>query len=156
TPQEFAQMSADERSRYESIRAMTNIAHFLNMAEVERLPATVQARKYFYQADRARRAGDRSRAVEVYENPAALGSPATWWKTPTGWKKLLLAHPNFKDDGEVQEETYDIQKKYLGLLQDRWAPHVKRLLVVQDFLAQVSTCPGAGGVWAPSAQLVRT
>ena len=58
----------------------------------------------------------------------------------TGWKKILIDHPDFQTDGEIQEETYQIHQKYKSLLQELWGTHFKHVLVYE---ARVSSGHGA-------------
>ena len=65
------------------------------------------------------------------------------------WKKILLRHPDFRRDLDVQEETYIMQRKYLSLVRDKRLPTIKQLLLAQDFLTQGAIGPAAARLWLP-------
>lgn len=91
-------MQAHNRLSYTMLyQNMTNFPEFLTQTEAERLPETVTARKYFYNADRIRKAEDPERAIPLYEKA---------WGLMT---EVLLSHPRFARLGNVQEDLYDIQ-----------------------------------------------
>src|SRR5438067_11325473 len=52
---------------YEHYRQLSNFPHFLTQARIFSEPGTVDARRHFYLADRARTEGDRRRAIEEYK-----------------------------------------------------------------------------------------
>src|SRR5262249_25011119 len=127
-------------------RQMTNFPHFYHKTIVEALPATIQARKAFFQAERLRRTAQSLRALEKYTE--ALPE----------WRRILRAkdHKDFRRDQNTQEETYETQKKYLALArtdrrplkelklggpdaEDWRAPAVRHLLITQERLAKAGT-----------------
>ena len=81
----------------------------------------------------------------MYERPEAFPM----------WKKIMLAHRDFRRDLEIQEDTYIMQRKYLSLVRDKRAPLVKRLLMWQDFTTQATMGPTSPRLWLP-IHLVQT
>jgi hypothetical protein len=141
------------RSEYEYQRRLTNFGHFYEVSKVERLPAAIAARKLFFLADQVRKQADRRGALALYEHPDAFGKPETWDR-PTGWKKLLSEHREFRRDSEIQDRNYQEQLKYLDLVRELYGIHYKPLLVVQDALAQAAAGQRAFA-WLPPTCLAR-
>src|SRR5262249_34470375 len=86
---------------YERLRAMTNFPHFYYSAQLESDPKTVEVRKAFFVADQQRKAGERELALETYRDSMPK------------WRDILLAHPEYRRDSIVQEDTFEIAVKYL-------------------------------------------
>jgi hypothetical protein len=150
TPKEMAALSTPDVSRIQFNQGLTNFNHFYYRSEVERNPDTVQARKAFYLADRLRRTGERARALQMYESPAAFGPPSTWDKSKaTGWKRILMSHPEFRNDMDQQEESYTNQRRYLNLVRDLRLAQYRPVFVAQDFLSQGTMGPGVVQVQVP-------
>jgi hypothetical protein len=140
TPKEYKDMSDPEKGQYEHNRQMTNFPHHYHKALVEKTPEAITARRVFFKADQLRKHGDRELALEEYEKQEAF--PA--------WKKILLANKEFRQDVDVQEDTYIMQRKYLAVLRDKRLPTLRQLLLVQEFLSQGAIAPPAGQLaWLP-------
>jgi hypothetical protein len=129
-----------EQMRIDRERGVINFDHHYHKADTERLKEVVTARKCFFLADRQRRAGDRELALETYERPDALAA----------WKKILMTHPEFASDPDLQEEMYMMQRKYLTLVRDKRGPALRRLMIMQDILCQAAVPAGAARVLAPA------
>jgi hypothetical protein len=136
---EIAKMSREELQALDGKLTLTNFPHFYYKTDVERRKETVTARKFFFKADQQRKAADRDQALATYERPEAF--PA--------WRKILVEHPEFRLDDDVQEETYVMQRRYQALVRDRRAPTLKRLLVLQDLLTQRAIPAPAVQLWVP-------
>jgi hypothetical protein len=110
--------------KYNSDLHMTNFRHHYHRARVEAEPETVTARKLFHRAEALRLTADLHEALNVYEQPDAL--PA--WKN-----KVLLdpSHKEFRKDEFIQEQTYEIEQKYLELINDQLK---LRLTVLQPYV----------------------
>jgi hypothetical protein len=98
-------------------RAMTNYDSRLVEAEVERTREAVTLRRYFYEAERLRREAADPQALARYEQ--------AWPR----WRDLLLQYPEFRRIGEVQQDTYESQMKYLRLLQNARASLLRPLTI---------------------------
>lgn len=120
-------LHAHNRLNYMTLyQNMTNFPEFITQTDAERLPATVTARKYFYNADRIRKAEDPERAIPLYEK---------------GWNlitEVLLSNPRFARLSNVQEDLYDIQIPYNFYVQKHRGELFKPLLIG---LAQMATWP---------------
>lgn len=137
TLEQLEHVSRKDRSDYNYHQKITNFDHFLFKAKAERTPTAVSARKLFYRADQLRLTADPSGSLKVFEDPKALGPPSTWdKKTATGWKRLLLDHPEFRRDNDVQMEAYEIQLRYLRVLEEVWnrKKAVKQSLLLLPFV----------------------
>jgi hypothetical protein len=110
---------------YNHNRAMTNFPHFYFVSQVEQEPKCVQGRKDFYTAEQLRKSGDRELALAVYR------------KAMPEWRDLLLAHKEFRRDGNVQEDTYEVELKYLNLVREIEGSYLQQVFLAQYYLGQV-------------------
>ncbi len=120
---------------YYSMRATSNFAHHYERARVESEEDTVTARKLFHRAEALRLTADLGEALDIYEGKAEdkqTGAIALW-------KKVLLAHKEFRRDAEVQEQTYEVQLRYLELVNDRLKLQVAQL---QPYVPQLPKTSG--------------
>jgi hypothetical protein len=133
-------------------RNLSNFNHFYFKALVEKTTEAVTARKLFYEAEELHKQAEDLTALKRYEDPRALGPPDTWFprSKATGWKRLLLAHSDFRHDTDVEEDTYIIQRKYQRLVRKERGTMLKRLLEIQDFLTRAALPPGPGTYLVPS------
>ncbi len=90
---------------YRQNRQVTNFPFFLASAEAERRPETVAARKTLWEAEQARKAGDKARAVRLYADGL------TQWRD-----KVLVANPEFHRLEHTEEETVEAEIEFLRLL----------------------------------------
>jgi hypothetical protein len=123
-------------------RLLTNFPHFYAQAQVESLPEAVAARKLFFQADAKRRAAEPAEAVRLYREGLAR------------WKAIFLAHPDFQQDVDIQEDAFTIQWHYLRLEQDQHGQQARQLLLAADLLAQ-GVRPAGAPLWLPPVNMVR-
>jgi hypothetical protein len=128
---------------YNFNRTMTNFPHFYFISQVEQEPQAVKARKDFFQAEQARKAGEREVALERYR------------RAMPEWRKLLLDHRDFRRDANVEEDTYEVQLKYLGLLRELYGKDVQRLLVEENYLTQALVRPPILVPYLPSPYMIR-
>jgi hypothetical protein len=110
---------------------------------VEQDPKAIQARKDFFTAEQLRKSGERELALEVYR------------RAMPEWRELLLAHRDFRRDGNVQEDTYEVELKYQGLVRELMGRDLRRLLIEQDYLTQALVRPPAVVPYLPSPYLNR-
>lgn len=92
-----------------SNRQVTNFLYYLAQAEAEGRPETVTARRVLWQADQARRAGNKLQAAELFEDGL------------NKWKKVLLENSAFHRSerfDRTEEETYEMELDYLRLVRD--------------------------------------
>ena len=92
-----------------SNRNVTNFPYYLAQAAAEGQPETVAARRVLWQADQARRAGNKLEATRLYE--AGLAQ----------WKQILLRNPAYhrsERSDRTEEETYEMEMDYLRLIRD--------------------------------------
>src|SRR5262249_42722088 len=123
---------------YHYYRTQTNFAYFLFRSKLEMEPRVVAARKAFSEADELRKSGQRLLAKRKYESPEAIAM----------WKELLLDPKNekFASDMETMEDSFEVEYKYLRLVQDLDGPRLKEMLVLQSLLGQ-SVAPGFTPPW---------
>src|SRR5262249_39669813 len=109
---------------YNVNKNLTNFQHFYTLSKVEQTKEAVTARRLFHEAENYNNLADFDQAKPIFENPGALGPPNTWgskatgWKDTTGWKKLLLDHPDYAAEDDIQEETYAFEHHYKHALQE--------------------------------------
>ncbi len=92
---------------YNQNRSVTNFPFYVSSAQVEALPETIAARKTLWDADQARRAGNRLEAIKLYQDGLEK------------WKAVLLANPTFHRPerfDRAEEESYEYELEYLRLL----------------------------------------
>jgi hypothetical protein len=89
---------------WEQARQLTNFEAFLRQAEVERTPEAVAARKAIYEVKHTEAANPN--VVNIYRE-----------RVLPQWLDLLLRYPEFRQIGNIQEESYELQAEYFRLLQ---------------------------------------
>jgi hypothetical protein len=118
TREQFEQLDPAIRRRYEAQaalyfyaqnRSVTNFPFFLHSSQAEARPETVQARKTLWQAEQARKAGNKLRAITLYEDGLKR------------WRQVLLDNPNFhrpedSHGDRTEEETFEYELEYLRLI----------------------------------------
>jgi len=98
-------------------RGLTNYGTYIHETAAERLPGAVAARKAFFQAERLRRfEAAPEQALTLYK--AAIPK----------WLDFLLANLDYARISNVQEETYEMQMRYLRLLQGQRDAQIKPLV----------------------------
>ena len=111
---------------------MTNFAHHYYRAYAEVDPITIQARKYFFEANRFRLAQEPDRAMDAYSTAFEQ------------WKKVLARYKEFREDTSIQEDMYEIQIQYTDLIAKFRGPRLRPLFVAEGLLAQTAaTLTGA-------------
>src|SRR5207245_1088411 len=88
---------------YASARQLTNYDDFIKKTEVERTPEAVAARMVIYETERD----------ELNPNIATV----YYEKVLPQWLDLLLRYPDFRQMGEIQEESFELEAKYFKKLQ---------------------------------------
>jgi hypothetical protein len=90
-------------------RSVSNFMHHYYHSEVEARPETVEARKLFDEAEMFRRKGSPTRALDRYEKALPM------WRD-----KVLLGKgsKNYRRDSFTQEQTLEIEWKYLDLVDE--------------------------------------
>jgi hypothetical protein len=130
---------------YESNRRLSNFPHFFAQARTEVQPNAIAAHRLFFKAEQMRHAYKLpADIIAVYEEGLPL------------WKRVLEENDDFRHDKDVQEETYKLQYEYLKLLREEERgrlAHLKPLLVLGDYLTQVSRAPGAT-LWLPTVDML--
>jgi hypothetical protein len=115
---------------YQRQRMMTNFPHFYYSSQVESDPKAIEVRKAFFLADQQRKAGERELALETYRDAMPK------------WRDILLAHPDFRRDPVVQEDSYEIAVNYLEIARELYDKPGRQLLVFENQMAQLaSTSP---------------
>ncbi|HLW65621.1 MAG TPA: hypothetical protein VKS79_09905 [Gemmataceae bacterium] len=100
---------------------LTNFSHFLYQAEGESDPRIVEVRKLLFQAEAERKTGNPESAIRLYEQAF---SKLTGDKI-AGTRGLLELYSSFRNDQHIQEDLYEKQITYLGLLYDQRGPTVR-------------------------------
>jgi hypothetical protein len=142
-----------EREQYHAARYMFELHTYLQMSNfthhyvrslVEAKDETVTARRAFYEAETLRLTGSPEQALAKYQEPEALKA----WRD-----KVLLQNRDFRHDDWVQEQSAEIQLRYLGLYNEQNGKQMTRQ-AAQFFLSQLA--PRFGGAvpvgtlqWAP-------
>ena len=114
-PEDLQALNDEQRFWYDRYRWMTNYPYWLERAQVERLPGTLESRQIFWEGDRAFAQADLPKAREMYEKALAL------------WQKVLdirqdpphqdlLRYREFVVDANTRDDTFEIVKRYINIL----------------------------------------
>jgi hypothetical protein len=128
---------------YDYYRSLSNFPHFYFETQVESDPQAVAVRKAFFTAEQLRKAGDRELALDTYREAMPK------------WRDILLKHTEFRRDPNIQEDTCEIEIKYLELVEYLYGKRVKQLLLVGDYLTQAAIRLPLSVTWLPPVTLVR-
>ncbi len=142
----LATLSQQERDRYQAARflqeyniyrRMSNFPHHLMRSRVEAEPDTVLARRRLFEADSYRLQASYDRALATYHRPDAIAL----------WIKVLNKNPEYRDDKFIQESTFEIQLRYLDLINKEWGWRLKRevtgLTSLMGEAGQITRAPGS-------------
>jgi hypothetical protein len=130
-------------SAFSSARQLTNFAHFRMRALVEgqmldNQPRTAIARKLVYQAEQLRLVAQAPlRALAKYEDPRALQA----------WRKVLEDNPEFVNDPTIQEESFEMELKYVRLYRKVHGANLTHNLLLESFLGQTVAQAPLGVSW---------
>lgn len=123
-----------------------NFPYHYNRAQVESRPETVQARKTFFEAlDAQRMRNDEAAALDKYLEPAGVKA----WRD-----KVLLSNKIFRRDSLIQEQTFEVQLRYIYLyaqLHGRIFKAQAARLLLMPFLQLpcAGACPVGLANWVP-------
>lgn len=142
-------LSADQREgllannfmhAYQYCRTQTNFAHHYFASATEMRPRTVTARKHLFEAETFRLAGRNTQAEDTYRKAFAE------------LIDVFKAQPDFRNDQGVQDESYELNLRYVRLVQQRVGVPLRRARVVASHWGQA-----AGGLLAgvPDCLLVQ-
>jgi hypothetical protein len=127
---------------YEKMRQTSNYAHHWAQALVESKPEAVRARKQFHEAKRLYLQSNNQAALDAYQHPDGIEA----------WKKILLENKDFRQDSTTQEYTFEVQLRYLRLL-NRLSGKSEDREVARMALLPLSTGGGAAPIglalWLP-------
>jgi hypothetical protein len=107
--------------RLDYYRRITNCRSHFYEFKAEQEPLAAQARKHYYEAEKLWDAGDRTGAMENYEEWIAQ------------WKQLLERYPRYRENDVMQEDSYEQQLHYMRRYQEH---HKEELKVLFLALAQ--------------------
>ena len=130
---------------YNYYRHISNFAHHYNRAFVEFKDDAIRARKLFFEADTLRFRNSGPRALDKYEKEGALKL----------WRQVLLQNKEFRRDSFIQEQTYEIQLKYIDLYTelsgDQFKAQAARLVLLpMRAWTESGVCPVGLASWIPS------
>jgi hypothetical protein len=111
-------------------RRLTNVLNFYHRAAVEMEPETTQqalieARRTMFEARQAVRQGQRDKAAELFESK-------------TGLERLRLVlerFPQFREDTNNQEAFYELEVRYIKLMQEKDGGTYKQLVAAGNLLS---------------------
>ncbi len=120
-------------------RSMTNFMHHFIRANAEQDRETAQARKTLDRAETYRRAAEPERAIEAFQ------------KGFNQWKAVLIRHPDFRNDVDTQTDLYEIEVRYLYLVQDHRGEELRPALTIQGLTTAAVAAAAGGGSPAVAA-----
>jgi hypothetical protein len=111
-------------------RSLTNILSFYNRAKVEMEPERTQvslleARRTIFLARQAVRQGQRDKAAELFESKTGLER----------LRLILERHPEFRENTMNQDNFYELEVRYIKLMQDKEGGTYKLRLAAGGLLA---------------------
>jgi hypothetical protein len=134
---------------YHYYRHISNYPHHYNRAFVEAKDDAIRARKLFYEADTLHLRNSGPRALQKYEKEGALKL----------WRQVLLQNKEFRRDTFIQEQTFEIQLKYIDLYTElsgnRFKAQAASLVSVPVPVPGAGTCPISLLNWRNALALVR-
>jgi hypothetical protein len=138
------EMDPETREEYFALRflrewnmfkTLCNFEVHYNRAQVESDVATNKARKLFFEALEAQRLrNNESEALRKYQDPAGMKA----WRD-----KVLLSNKNFRSDSLIQEQTFEIQLRYVDLYSRLHGRNFKAQ-AVRMLLMPLQNPPGGG------------
>ncbi len=123
---------------YNRYRRLTNFEHFRVRSEMELRPETITARKLFYEAEQLRVGqGKRTQALLKYEDDRALNA----------WRDLLTSNEEYRKDDTIQDQSMELQVKYLDLYAAVRGEQIQQQLTLQSYLGQMACPTPLGADW---------
>jgi hypothetical protein len=130
---------------YSFYRHVCNFPHHYNRSFVESKPETIAARKLFFEAEALRLRNSMQRALQKYEDPSAMKA----WRD-----KVLLPNKEFRRDTFIQEQTFEVQLKYIDLYRElsgrAFKEQAARMVIMPlQNPAGAGLCPVGLTAWIP-------
>jgi hypothetical protein len=105
---------------YDFYRQVSNFAHHYNRTQVEAMPETVACRKMFYLAEVKNLEGSPLPSLNIYLTPVQIPGAGDWERRKLSpleaWRDLvLMKNKNFRRDTFIQEQTAEIQVRFMRL-----------------------------------------
>jgi hypothetical protein len=129
-PDHDAWVAANKLFLYHYSQTLTNFRHFYNRSLVEMDPDMIEARRTLFDAVQAIRRGQRDRAADLYESKTGLEL----------MRHVLEKYKDFRDDPLMQDELYEMELRYIKLMQDKDGGTNKQYMAAGSLL----------GAWAPA------
>ncbi len=107
---------------YDFYRRLANFQSHYQRAIVEAEPETIAARKKLYEAETYRLRGSPGRALDAYKEGIAA------WRDQVLSVKQPDKHREYREDNFIQESTFEIQLKYLDLVNEQYGRRLKQEL----------------------------
>lgn len=115
TPEEYAKLTDEQRSWRERYARVIKYEFWKLRTKVESTAQMQDAKEAIYLADRARSAGEYSKAIDQYKKGIDL------------WVAIMNEQPDFRDDINFKEDCQIMEENYLRLLAHTGRPNpVKR------------------------------
>jgi hypothetical protein len=122
---------------YDYSRRLTNFNHFYQRSLVESKPEMIEARRTMFNARSFVRQGKRERAAEQFESPTGLAR----------LRQILENNKEFDEDSFTQEDLYELQVRYMKLMQDKDGATTFKPLMAAGSLLAVALPGAAGPTW---------
>jgi hypothetical protein len=139
-----------EYERWASYMALAMRGVFANQTRVEDHyaksraeldPETITVRKKFHEADDYRLNARLDQAIAAY----ALGLDL--------WKSMIKKHQTLRDDQAEQEDTYESELRYIGMLQERTGTQRRQTALVGTYLGLATARAAASPAWTGVGEL---
>jgi len=131
---------------YNYANSLPNFRHFYYSSLVEKDPLMIEARRTMFQARQNVRQGHRDDAAELFESGTGLQR----------LRLILEMYPHSREDPNTQEEFYELQVRYVKLMQDKERPLYMKLMGAGHLLGTGVPHGAAGTVWPGAVNLMLT
>ena len=138
--------AANFMNEYEYANTLPNFRHFYYDTLVEKDPLMIEARRTIFNARHNVRQGRRDRAAELFESETGLQR----------LRLILEKYPLFRADTNNQEDLYELQVRYMKLMQDKDGGLYRQLLAVGRLLGTGAAHGAAGTAWPCGLNLMLT
>jgi hypothetical protein len=131
---------------YDYSNRLTNFNHFYQRSLVEAKPEMIEARRTIFNARSAVRRGQRERAAAYFESDTGL--PLL--------RQILENNKKFQQDTFMQEDIYELQVRYVKLMQDKDGPTTFKPLMAAGNLLGIGLSGAVAPVWPGMTHFVLT
>jgi hypothetical protein len=149
-PEHDGWVAARKVHELDAARSLPNFMHFYHRSLVEMEPeqpgpSLIEARRTLFTARQFYREGHRTRAAEQFESKTGLER----------LRLILERYEDFRKDQSIQDEFYELELRYIKLMQELNGGEYKQLMLAGRLLGG-GVPPGPAPVWPALTDLALT